>query len=180
MHYQSLDDYYFDWITLLVINDASVRDQYIFLLKKLHEINFYYTIELDENRYVDGISLRDRFAYENNIPDEDMFIFNNRQCSVLEMMAALSLKCEENIMSDPEYGDRISNWFLEMIESLQLIGMTNENFDPKWIDFRINILLNREYEPDGTGGLFTIKNTRHDLTKVEIWYQMCWYLNTIL
>lgn len=180
MQYNSLNDFYFDWITLLVIKDANERDNYLYLLNRLNEINFYYTIPLDENRYIDGLSLRDRFAYENHIPDEDMYIFQDKPCSVLEMMIALALKCEENIMSDPDYGDRISNWFLEMISSLQLQDMTNANFDQKWVDFRIQILLDREYNPDGFGGLFTIPNCKVDLRTVEIWYQMCWYLNTIL
>ena len=39
--------------------------------------------------------------------------------------------------------------------------------------------LRREYEPDGRGGLFTIKSGRHDMRKIEIWYQMMWYLDEI-
>ena len=39
--------------------------------------------------------------------------------------------------------------------------------------------MNREYEPNGKGGLFTIRGCEEDLTEVEIWYQLNWYLNTI-
>ena len=42
----------------------------------------------------------------------------------------------------------------------------------------IKRFLDRDYEPNGKGGLFTIKNCRQDLRKVEIWYQLCWYLDS--
>ncbi len=95
------------------------------------------------------------------------------------MMVALSLKCEENFMSDQAYGNRISNWFFEMLQSLKLDGMTNDRYDEKWIDYRIYVFLNHIYEPNGSGGLFTIPNIDKDLRDVDIWCQMCCYINTI-
>lgn len=180
MYYNSLEDFYFDWMTMLVIKDSGERDNYLYLLRKLNSINFRFTIPLDENRYIDGLDLRNRFQYENDIPEEDMQVFNNKGCSVLEMMIALSLKCEENIMSDSAYGDRIEDWFLEMISSLQLKDMINDNYDERWVEFKIETFLNRDYNYDGSGGLFTINNPESDMRNVEIWCQMCWYLNTIL
>ena len=40
--------------------------------------------------------------------------------------------------------------------------------------------MNRTYSPDGDGGLFTVRNCDRDLRNVEIWIQMCWYLDTIV
>ena len=53
-------------------------------------------------------------------------------------------------------------------------------FDAEFVDDVIARFLNREYEPDGKGGLFTIKNCNHDLRTVEIWRQLSWYLGSIM
>ena len=37
----------------------------------------------------------------------------------------------------------------------------------------------REYSPDGRGGLFVVRNTSEDLRDVDIWSQLCWYLDNI-
>ena len=81
------------------------------LLEHLDNINFTYSIPFDENRFNDGQDLRYRFGYENNIAgyDIDEMSFRKGPCSILEMMVALAIKCEENFMSDPANGNRISN-----------------------------------------------------------------------
>ena len=66
-----------------------------------------------------------------------------------------------------------------MIASLGLNGMSDNHYDEKYVNDVINRFLDREYEPNGKGGLFTIRNCEHDLRDVEIWYQLCWYLDTI-
>jgi hypothetical protein len=100
-------------------------------------------------------------------------------CSVLEMMIALAIRCEENIMDDPLIGDRTRQWFWSMISSLGLSGMTDTRFDNKSVDRVLETFLDRDYKPNGEGGLFTIKRCEKDLRKVEIWYQLLWYLDTI-
>ena len=128
---------------------------------------------MDENRLVDGLNLRFRFADENAY-------YIDGECSILEMMVALSLRCEEHIMADDEIGDRTGRWFWEMIDNLGFESMYDGNFDKVYADKIIFRFLNREYEPNGDGSLFTINNRNVDLRKVEIWYQMCWYLDTII
>ena len=95
------------------------------------------------------------------------------------MIAGLALRCEENIMDDPQYGDRTGQWFWGMISNLGLGSMTDDRYDRAYVDFVIDRFLNREYEPNGRGGLFTVEKSKKDLRRVEIWYQMCWYLDSI-
>lgn len=80
-------------------------------------------------------------------------------------------------MDNPLYGDRKSQWFWSMINTLNLSGMTDDRFDEFFVKDRVNIFLARKYEPDGQGGLFKIRNCRRDLRDVEIWTQLCWYLD---
>lgn len=169
---------YFRWIYDKVISPG--QRPYHKLLKRLSEIPFTYILPMDENRQNDGYDLRYHFGQETGIPDRVICSEIDRdECSVLEMMAALSIRCEESIMDDPEIGDRTSRWFMTMLENLGLIGMTDDFYDQAYVDHRIDIFLHRRYASDGTGGLFRLKNCTDDLRNVQIWYQMNWYLNEI-
>ena len=170
---------YFEWMYDLVCGARYSREtSYKKLLRYLHSVEFRYSIPRDSNRAVDGVDLRYRFFYMNeydtrpNWPDD-------YECSVLEMMVALSIKCED-IMGDDRFGDRTGQWFWGMIVNLGLGSMTDDRFDELYAEDVINIFLDRRYDPDGKGGLFRIKHCRQDLRNVEIWYQMCWYLDTLI
>lgn len=179
MDEQRINDEYFEWMCGLICgNRYAEAVSYRKLLAYLHSIEFTYSIPRDKNRAEDGLDLRYRFTYETNIKHAEDYIHG--PCSVLEMMVALAIRCEENIMDDPSYGNRTGQWFWGMIVNLGLGFMTDSRFDEKFVDDVIFRFLNREYEPNGKGGLFTVRNCKYDLRTVEIWYQMCWYLDTFV
>ena len=170
---------YFSWM-MDQISDTDTPDIFIYtnLLSYLDSVDFEYLMPLDGNRAEDGIKLRyiysERYGYDSSIAID---ILDRGPCSILEMMVALAKRCEDTIMHNPDHGNRTSIWFWGMITSLGLLEMDDVNFDIVIIDDILDRFLNREYSPDGKGGLFTIPNCDKDLTKVEIWYQMCQYLN---
>ena len=82
-------------------------------------------------------------------------------------------------MDNPDYGDRTGQWFWGMMRSLGLSSMLDHIYDAEKVDKILDVFLNRCYEPNGAGGLFTIRGCKKDLRYVEIWYQLMWYLNTI-
>ena len=173
-----VNDEYFEWMCELIDSSRfSRRVSYEKLLAHLHNIEFTWIVPMDDNRADDGIQLRRRFA----LMREDMSLTNyiKGPCSVLEMMTALAIRCEENIMDDTALGDRTGQWFWGMIHNLGLSPMTDSKFDRDYVDDVIARLLNREYEPDGSGGLFTVRHCPHDLRTVEIWCQLSWYLGSI-
>lgn len=171
-----ISEEYFEWMENLVCRDRFARGiSYDKLLRYLHSREFIFSIPRDSNRASDGIDLRRRWA----LFDEELADYLDGPCSVLEMMLALALRCEENIMDDPSIGNRTGQWFWGMIVSLGLGSMTDDIFDENYVKFVVDRFLNREYEPNGKGGLFTIKNCDQDLRRVEIWYQLCWYLDRI-
>ena len=170
---------YFEWLLDLVCGKRySKKVSYRRLLSYLHSVTFNYSIPNDVNRANDGIDLRYRFAMIRGYRDVPECL--DGPCSLFEMMAALAIRCEETIMDDTEYGDRTGQWFWKMISSLGLSSMSDDMFDKKYATYVINRFLNREYEPNGKGGLFTIRNCKDDLRNVEIWYQLCWYLDSII
>ena len=94
-------------------------------------------------------------------------------------MVGLAIRCE-SFMDDTAYGDRTGQWFWGMITNLGLGHMTDSKFDEREADVIIDRFLNREYEPNGKGGLFTVRNYDEDLRDVEIWNQLCYYLDGLV
>ena len=175
-------DKYFDWMVILVCGQRySKHISYDRLLADLHNMDFIWIVANDGNRASDGAKLRRRFALRQGFED-DSYICEclDGPCSMLEMMVALAIRCEETIMDDPLVGDRTGQWFWGMIVSLGLGSMIDSRYDRDFVRDVIDRFLHRDYEPDGTGGLFKINGCKHDLRKVEIWIQLLWYLDNIV
>jgi hypothetical protein len=170
---------YFDWMRRLVYDKKySRRLSWRKLLRFLHVREFIHILDMDKNRADDGIDLRYRFAYENGYEQVNVETsIDDRPCSVLEMMIALAIRCEEHIMDDPTIGNRTGQWFWGMIQNLGLSSMDDAHFDASVVREIITKLLKREYGADGKGGLFTVGQRRSDLRMVEIWYQAMWFLD---
>ena len=180
---RELNDEYFNWMFNLISipNRRGYYASHRFLLRYLHEVDFVYTMPMDANRADDGISLRYRFGsekgYSQALIASDLDVM---PCSMLEMMVALASRCEEHIMDDPDVGNRTWLWFWEMIDSLGLDGMNNANFDFRYVDDILNRFVDREYDSSGKGGLFHVNDPSKDMRTLDIWYQMCAYINVIL
>lgn len=168
---------YFEWLINLVWDEEHFVDiSYRRLLMHLHNTEFTWLIDMDANRAQYGIDLRHRFT---DRPSERACLAGS-PCSVLEMMVALALQCEETITTNPEGVDQTHIWFWEMIDTLGLSDQFDKRYNKKYVNDVMRTFLQREYSPDGQGGLFFIKNPKQDVSKVEIWYQMLWHLNDIL
>ena len=164
---------YFMWLCNLVGHNGS----YFMLLDYLHRIQFTYVLDMDGNRAEDGINLRYKFGEAERYSDAMIASYLDiSPCSVLEMMAALAFRCEEHLMCDDSIGDRTGVWFWEMIKNLGLASMSDRNFNQDRVEAIITDFLDRDYEPDGRGGLFAIEGYSRDMRTIEIWYQMCAYL----
>lgn len=174
---QGVREEYFEWLYEYVCKGRSHNGiSYRKLFTLLHEIEFTFSIYNDVNRARDGVDLRYRFAVLRD--DERILeILDDGPCSVLEMMVALAARCEETIMDDTRYGNRTGQWFWTMMRSLGIGLMTDDIFDKDVVEDIIHNFLERRYDPDGKGGLFHIKNCEDDLRNVEIWTQLCWYLD---
>lgn len=171
---------YFEWLASLVCGKRySKQVSYDRLLMRLHETEFRYSIPNDHNRAHNGTALRYRFALARNYDDDYVLNILRGPCSVLEMMIAVAIYCEEHVMVNPHYGDRTGQWFWGMIVNLGLGAMIDSRFDIQYVDDVLDRFLDRRYEPDGRGGLFTIDRPPRDLRNVEIFIQMCWYLDNI-
>ena len=142
---------YFNWLCKLIDHEGRVR-VYKKTLALLNDLDFIFTIPKDGNRYEDGIDLR-----------------------------ALAVRMEDHIMYDPDKGNQQSHWFWVMFDNLGLQPMTNSRFEEHRADIYdiVDRLNYREYEPDGTGGLFVNKKKKKNMLEEEIWYQMMEYLKEL-
>ena len=182
MIYTDIAGRYFDWLYERVCGDWEPRGlSFHRLLTFLYNQNFTPSCELDGARAEDGLDLRYRFAQTQNIVYQDVQdAFTGIPCSMLEMMVALALRMEEDIMTNPAMGNRLPQWFMEMLQSLGLDGMTDDQFDRHKVMAVVRRFMDGKYKSNGKGGLFTIPSCERDLRTVEIWYQMNWYLNSII
>ena len=183
MRSDEVKDQYFKWIFERMCKDRFAPEiSFRRLFEHLHKTRFRYTIPRDRNRADDGEDLRYKFALtcaEDPYEIDEIVDILDRPCTVLEMMVALAIRAEETIMDDPGLGDRTAQWFWTMLCNLGLGAQQDEYFDRELVIDILERFMDREYEPDGKGGLFVIRNCDRDLRKVEIWYQLCWYLDNL-
>lgn len=156
---------YFEWLCHFVYDDRF-DTRYDKLLELLYGIDFVWTNNLDENRAIDGLDLRDEYG-----------IMLNKGCSLLEMLIGFCLRVENQITQNTELGDRTGEWFWIMINNMMLGNQSDDNFDASYCINRANILMRRSFSPNGEGGLFVLKNPRKDLRQVDFWYHFMWYLS---
>lgn len=173
---------YFYWLSNIVCgNRFGPGVSFQKLLMQLHNTDFRFSVPKDDNRANDGLSLRYRFKLEfpSHLQPDISAFFGDKPCSVLEMMVALSIYCEEHIMDNPIYGDRTGQWFWQMIANLGLADQTDDRFDKKYVISVLDRFLDRKYDRDGTGGLFRVRNSTEDMRKLEIFHQLCRYLENV-
>lgn len=167
---------YYQWLCDLIFSTG--RRRYKRLLKFLYGVEFTYIIDFDENRLEDGLSLRYRFGDVIGYSDEFVSaMFVDTPCSLLEVMIALSIRCEEHIMDDPDVGNRTAKWFWGMIDNSGLGQLTDDIFSIRKAEPIVDTILNRTYSPCGEGGLFSTQDCDQDFRTIELWYQLMIYLN---
>lgn len=169
-------DLYLNWLIGLIVDEEHL--QYQELCRYLMSVDFRWSVKMDENRAADGIHLRNVFE------DQTGYSFDmiDAQCTVLEMMVALSVRGAENIL-----WDGINNWtsfiFWTMIENLNLLEYTddffyqNNDYQSRELMIKIDNFLDRNYKENGEGGLFILSHFPKNFRKLEIWYQMNFWIN---
>ena len=172
---ETLRERYFRWLCETI--RSAEYENYSALLRFLYERPFTYILPEDERRAINGAGLRNQFlcsiGYSYAFPGE-----LNVPCSVLEMLVDLAVRCENGVvgLSYSEEDNRPGRFFWFMITNLGLWVFTDSYFDQEAVEKIIKRFLYREYEPDGTGGLFIVSN-HGDLRKASIWYQAMWYIS---
>jgi hypothetical protein len=170
----TIDEYY-RWLLKFVYDDKCPK--YDVLLERLFETPFVALIERADDRIKDVLRLRWQYADENGIERSIVANDINGPCSMLELMIALAIRCESDIMANDSAGDRSGQWFWQMVASLGIGVLTDDVYNKSKYadDYFLSIIdtfLKRQYEYNGQGSLFTIDNPKKDMRLLSIWEQM--------
>jgi hypothetical protein len=181
---KTLNEDYFNWLYSQIGKQSRT---YFKLCHLLNTINYRWSIPNDDNRESDARRLRDIFAQETGLREDHIEVtyFIDKPVTVFEVLVALCGRIDEQLARPGDPDSRCAKWFLELLMNLHLAEYT-DNFTPyerfpemeeQRIYRTIEILLDRMYEFDGSGGLFPLKHKpRKDQRKVELWYQLQAYL----
>lgn len=167
-----LRDDYFTWLIGKVGYDRKTDEHMYDILAYLFSQDFFYIHPMDSGRFDDGVDLRYQFAAFKGIEyHKAANELDNRPCSVLEMLVALSIGVEE-IMFDSIMADTYDAgyWFRVFMKNL---GIDDGDADVPSI---LSRFLNREYDSDGTGSIVRISDPYKDCREADIWMQVTWYL----
>lgn len=161
---------YLDWLTENVC-DQIQSISYQKLFSYLYDRPFYWFIERDGNRAADGFALRKTYEQETGAVCE-----MRGSCSVLEVLIGLARRCEEQLMYDPDEGDRTDEWFWIMMENMGLDEENDNAFSYDYVEEIVERFLDRTYCKDGYGGPFYVQGSTIDMRKTELWYQLNYFL----
>lgn len=156
---------------------------YYLLFDYLNHIQYIPSAPLDEDRIGDALSFRQNYIQQaiSSVPSTVEYCMENGP-SILEVLVALVQRGESYIMTGSiDNENHIPCWFMEMLKNIGLLEFTNYNFDTKEVDKCLIRFLNRQYKPNGEGGLFVLKNPGDlDLRTIDIWKQMCLWFSEVL
>jgi|SRR5215216_434289 len=171
MDASAIDELYFQWLYGQVGSESNQRARTHWnLLRRFHQTAFVWTVPNDDNRAEDGRDLRREFIENENIEDVDPD-WMSLQCSMLELLIGLSRRLSFEDDGSPR------RWFWQLVENLNLAQYTDkERLPTATVDEALNRVIFRQYNPNGIGGLFPLRNSPQDQREVELWYQLSAYL----
>ena len=168
----SIEDY-IHWVMKdkLKLTDKEIKD-YKNLCIVSATIEFTWIHPMDENRAMDGLELRDDFEYETGeYLDKSSGLPPN--CSFFEMLAALCIRCESQLMRNLSLGDRTSKWFFEFLDNLGLDSdMRTDDIEEILVAF-----MHGDYKSNGEGGMFPLKRRGINQRGEQLWKQLSAYIS---
>lgn len=155
---------YFWWLSNLVHTSPSPWSA---LFEYLDRIEFVWDVLGDENRAIEGLSLRERFFAETSQTYD-----GNHACTVLEMLIAFSERCGFQTDTANE------TWFWIFLSNLGIYEPVVKSYESdRFVGDRIRVFLLRKYGPLCDGGIFPIWEGP-DMRRLELWFQFMNYLES--
>ena len=172
-----MNEDYFNWL----LNKAQVEEGengYRILCSILQEVIFYPLVEMDENRWEDGVAYRTMFAGSNE--EADKLDNDLGGCTMLELFVSLAEKTAFD-MQGSQFEAGVGKWFTEILENLGLDLYTDhELMESESAYYEVDSILERvifrRYDRSGHGGIYPLNNTCQDQRTVEIEIQRNMYL----
>jgi hypothetical protein len=164
---------YLRWLAPQIRDGESQGQDYWDLLSIMFEKPFQAFVPNDDNRMVDGTDLRAEFCYSHHIRRGSLN--NLGPASFLEVLIGLSRRLEFAA------GGTTRGWAWQLMLNLGLDEMSDPLTRRKVrrVDYILDTVIHRTYDPDGSGGFFPLTQPDEDQTKKELWYQMAAYIDEL-
>lgn len=163
---------YFEWLCSLV----KAEKEYSMLWQKLHDMDFVWIVDRDENRASDGKYLRYIFtieAFDKDVDADEIDQILSGPCSVMEFLVGLARRIEDDIMESVDLENRTYRWFHEMVGNLGLLKYDNKHYSDGEIDAIVHRFMSRKYSKNGRGNIFWVGHFSGPVfSSLEIWSQM--------
>lgn len=163
---------YYSWLLDAVASKAEQKT-YNLVFSKLYSTEFVSYDEFDDNLKENASGMREDFYIFSKTGYKLIDIYGeiDFETTILEVMVYIACKIEDTIMSNSDYGNRTGLWFWYMMESLDIIQYDDNRFDEPDVDQKLDNFIERRYEKNGYGGLFTLEDSKIDARKTNIWQQ---------
>lgn len=173
-----LTETYFDWLRSESFSSRVNRREYEGCLRTLHDIPFFWTNWLDENRAGDALSFRqnDFLGFQLDLDTLDQVwlgVWATAAPSVLEVMLGCARRWSFYFEGAVPY------YFGHMFRNMEFDrypGRVLSSGSVEGVRERSMVWMNRQFSPDGKGSPFPITNPINvqafDLTQLDIWGQM--------
>lgn len=166
-----LDELYLEWLYSQVADPENSKSftSYWNLAKVLYTKEFIWLVPNDDNRLEDGKDLRYEFSMTKRVEVDE--VWDSLGCSMLELMVGLSRRLAFEAGGEPHF------WFWRLIQNLGLSPYHDRRRLPKQdVDDVLNMVIFRNYKPNGHGGFFPLRRSRKNQRHVELWYQLSAYV----
>lgn len=171
-------DPYYNWLCILIgIDQRTSGRNYGILAQTLHSMEFRAKLSADKNRGMDGMQLRVNFMQQHGPYGSST---NRGPCTMLEFFIAMA-KRMSFLMNGNDSCHHSEYYFWVMMRNLGLTKLTDDKWNYLNGDFYVEEaiwrVLNRQYDSDGSGGIFPLRRPKEDQRGVEFWYQMQGWLS---
>lgn len=182
----NLSEIYLEWLLGLINADNYKGKSYIKLCSLLNKVPFEPIIKLDENRLSDVHSLlRETYIQSQS----DWYRLNGCDIimelptwpvSFLELIISLAMRIDLDFMREINGIDNTRIYFWILVRNLGILEYDDEHWGEDAIISivnRLNIVQDRKYDFNGNGGLFPLEHAEMDQRNVQIWNQLCQFVN---
>ena len=181
----NLSELYLVWLLNLINADNYKGKSYIKLCSLLNKVPFEPVIKLDENRLSDVQSLlRETYIQSQSewyrLTNDDIMELPTWPVSFLELIISLAMRIDLDFMREINGIDNTRIYFWVLVRNLGILEFDDEHWGEDAIISivnRLNIVQDRKYDFNGNGGLFPLENAEMDQRNVQIWNQLCQFVN---
>ena len=181
----NLSQLYLEWLLRLINADNYKGKSYIKLCSLLNKIPFEPVMKLDKNRSSDVQSLlRETYIQSQSdwyrLSNDEIMELPTWPVSFLELIISLAMRIDLDFMREINGIDNTRIYFWVIVRNLGFLSFVDDNWNEDSIISvvnRLNIVQERKYDFNGNGGLFPLENAEMDQRNVQIWNQLCQFVN---